>query len=502
MAAVRQFWTSSINSKSTKVSIAGPSTISEEANLVLREDVTSPTRRILRRRLPFTPTHGSVIPRAWSSSISVSDYGDTMSTSSTIPGLGETSGKFIKALGKMVIRAWDEVRLHCYLSELDRNFPHGKQIFWESDDGEQIYKEIIDFLRPGEYCSRVYNHAMRLLLIQIGHCEVKQLIRALANWDSECIGDFITRLMNPILKLDRDPTAQNFLGKAYIRYQDAPHIDPLVPFASFLLQLSPTSVAAYEASTRVGAHLLSEIPDTDYYSLTRQLLQTIVFMRNPISPLHRDTLLSIVRPSECTILHEVSHHDLPADISQWKFSWVLSHIAQGEAHWNILIRALAQGTLDQQKALLFRIISSILPSEYADPHQLSPSGCDALQMSIDKHLSDRFHLLCQVGTKSEHVVYGKDSVKMALRFVLHIMKSEIGSRVVFIDPNYFVRVMQYCIPSLAGLPIPEVIHNINEQGIEWYTHGVGLRTMEQIYLCWELFEIISKCQIGVEDDEA
>ncbi|KAF9462529.1 hypothetical protein BDZ94DRAFT_1322532 [Collybia nuda] len=491
-------FTSTTDSQSTNVSTIGLGVVSGRAIMALGEVVISTTRRIVRRGEPWMSTR-LMKSRSRTSFTSVSDYTDTASTSSTVPGPGEVSGRAIKALGKITLRGLDEIQLRLRLSSLDRLFPHGNRVFWEGDDGEQMYEEIIDLSRPGVYSSRLYKHAMHLLLIQVGHREVKQLIRGLVDWDVERIGDLLTRLMDLVLKVDRDPTTQNSLAQAYIRYQDTPHIDPLVPFASFLLQLSSASIAAYEASMQAGARLLSEISDTENVSLTRHLLQTLESVQKPVPPLRRDIFASIVGSPKRVPLQELGHDEMPVNISLWKFSWILSHIAQGEVHWSTLVTALAQGTLDLQKELLFRVVASVLPSEFVDPYQ--PFSRDVLQKSTDKHLAEGFHLACRKGIKSEEAAFGKDPVNIALRFVLYAMNSETGPPITFIDPTYFIQIIQSCVPSLAEIPNPEVVHTIKEHGIEWYTSAGSTEVVERTHLCWELFDVISKEQGGVGEYE-
>ncbi|KAF9462528.1 hypothetical protein BDZ94DRAFT_1322531 [Collybia nuda] len=492
-------FTESTNSELTNASTIGLGTISGRAILALGEIVVSIIQRIARHEEPSMSSDRLI--NSWSriSSLSVSDHTDTASTSSTVPGPGEISGRAIKALGKMALRGLDKIQLRLHLLALSRLFPHGNRVLGENDDGERMYEELIDLSRPGIYSTRVYKHAMQLLLIQIGHREVKQLIRGLVDWDMEHIEDLLTRLMNPVLKVERDPATQSSLAQAYIRYQDTPHIDPLVPFASFLLQLSSTSVAAYKASTRVGTHLLSEISDTDNVSLTRHLLRILESTQKPASPLHRDVFAPIVGSPKCTVSPEHGQNEMPIHISQWKFSHILSHIAHGEACWDTLTQALALGTLDYRKELLFRVVASILPSEFADPYRLLPR--DALQISLDQHLAERFHLVCRAGIKSEDVIHGKDPVNIALRFILYAMNSENGSRVDFIDPSYFVRIIQSCVPSLSEIPTSRAIHTIKKQGIEWCTSAGSTEVTERIYLCWELFDIISRGQSSVGQDE-
>jgi hypothetical protein len=79
--------------------------------------------------------------------ISTSDYAETRSSSSTVPGVGEMSGRAIKALGKVTLRGLDEIQLRLRLSALDPLFPHETRIVWETDDGEAMYEEILDLSR-------------------------------------------------------------------------------------------------------------------------------------------------------------------------------------------------------------------------------------------------------------------------------------------------------------------------------------------------------------------
>lgn len=111
--------------------------------LALGEAVLFRTRQILGRRLSTS----SLVSETSEDHRSYISDTETYSSSSTVPGPGALSGKAIKALGKLTLRGLDEIQLRLRLNKLRPFFPHGNRVFWEPDDGEEMYEELLDLSR-------------------------------------------------------------------------------------------------------------------------------------------------------------------------------------------------------------------------------------------------------------------------------------------------------------------------------------------------------------------
>lgn len=134
------------------------------------------------------------------------------------------------------------------------------------------------------------------------------------------------------------------LTKAYLLFQDAPQMDPILPFATFLQQLSTASHTGLHASQAAASILLSRLPSRTELSLTNHLLQ-ILSSRNPFEDDQKHLREALL---------------LPDDIRQWKFSWLLSCVAWEGEYWDLLIKALSRSDGATQCSMIARTIDCVL----------------------------------------------------------------------------------------------------------------------------------------------
>lgn len=163
------------------------------------------------------------------SSLSPSDC--TTTTSSTVPGLGEFSGRAILALGKLTLRGAEYVILRRRLDVISAKFPHQNTDKFLGID--QMYKDILEFSRcvqakfylichpyPSNrrdfYLDTIRDRALTMILVQIGSRQTQKLIEHLLKWPFIEIKIFITELTTVFdpLKCARPPYATFVLTNA------------------------------------------------------------------------------------------------------------------------------------------------------------------------------------------------------------------------------------------------------------------------------------------------
>ncbi|KAL0955335.1 hypothetical protein HGRIS_004218 [Hohenbuehelia grisea] len=199
-----------------------------------------------------------------------SETWETASTVSTIWGPGTLSGKAIKALGEATLRGVEKVvirwRLATINSSLNRNpdSPSGSV-----DKLEKILDDVLELSRLDFYTPKVRQQALRLIMMQIGSLETTQLIKCVVKWPAEEIQIFLSEFMMcmPLLWNDVDaPDYQWELLELYKSSQSASAEHPLIPFLTFLQQLSEAGPDACHAIISGGyLNLLSDM--YEYHSL-------------------------------------------------------------------------------------------------------------------------------------------------------------------------------------------------------------------------------------------
>lgn len=139
--------TSTTKMEPSDTSTVGLGMSSARAMLAFGEAVIHVTRRVAHHWTSTVSSTRLIKYSGRSLSSSASDSADTACMSNAVPSPGETSGKAIKTLRKITLQGLDEIQLRLHLSKLDKLFPHGNQVFWEGDDGEKMYENIIDLAR-------------------------------------------------------------------------------------------------------------------------------------------------------------------------------------------------------------------------------------------------------------------------------------------------------------------------------------------------------------------
>lgn len=147
----------------------------------------------------------------------------TTTSSSTIPGIGSTSGKAIRALGKTILRGADHITIRATLSVLARHLPlsdaDAKHLDYKYV--QKLFNDVLELsryvsffsyfenahhsCRPDFYRSEFENKAMGFVLAQIGTCETKYLMDALARWSRVELGLLLCRIIDilePLWRFD------------------------------------------------------------------------------------------------------------------------------------------------------------------------------------------------------------------------------------------------------------------------------------------------------------
>jgi hypothetical protein len=141
-------------------------------------------------------------------SLTASEY--TTSTSSTVPGLGELSGRAILALGKVTLRGTEYVIIRRRLEAISAKFPHlnidqipGIREMYDDvlelsrfAHKHKIYTIVLNYPRGrhGLYADAIRGRAMAILLVQIGSGQTQQLVKHLLNWPFTELKIFISEL--------------------------------------------------------------------------------------------------------------------------------------------------------------------------------------------------------------------------------------------------------------------------------------------------------------------
>lgn len=140
----------------------------------------------------------------------------TAITSSTIPGLGEISGRAILALGKFTLRGAEYLVIRRRLDTISANFPHrnANQI----TGIEQMYNDILELSRfvharfwptcwayskerRDLYHEAIRARALSIILVQIGSRQTRHLVKCLLDWpfiETKIFISELTALLDPL----------------------------------------------------------------------------------------------------------------------------------------------------------------------------------------------------------------------------------------------------------------------------------------------------------------
>ncbi|KAE9405104.1 hypothetical protein BT96DRAFT_972688 [Gymnopus androsaceus JB14] len=96
----------------------------------------------------------------------------TISSSSTIPGLGALSGRAITALGSAVINGVESILIRRRLAQIENIFERG--LPQSSDDLRAIYSDLLELSRP-PYSRSLQTRALQLIQDNFGNMEIEGL---------------------------------------------------------------------------------------------------------------------------------------------------------------------------------------------------------------------------------------------------------------------------------------------------------------------------------------
>ncbi|KAF5367665.1 hypothetical protein D9757_010994 [Collybiopsis confluens] len=126
--------------------------------------------------------HGSASSRSSRASSIFSSSGQvTVTSSSTIPGLGALSGKVIKRLGSAVVNQFDAVLIRRRLSQIENVFRMHSDNAMGPDSVRGLYSDILELSRP-VYSLSIRTRALRLIMGRVGAMEFEDLVEAVVAW--------------------------------------------------------------------------------------------------------------------------------------------------------------------------------------------------------------------------------------------------------------------------------------------------------------------------------
>lgn len=166
------------------------------------------------RKYSYNASTPSLGTTSVTTSLSLSDC--TATTSSTVPGLGEISGRAILALGKVTLRGAEYVIIRRRLDTISVKFPHRNTGRILGID--QMYKDVLELSRcdPAKfsftsqtypsnrrdlYHDTVRIRALSIILVQIGSRQTQKLVEHLLGWPLIEIKIFIsefTAMLDPL----------------------------------------------------------------------------------------------------------------------------------------------------------------------------------------------------------------------------------------------------------------------------------------------------------------
>ncbi|KAJ7058721.1 hypothetical protein C8F01DRAFT_1255138 [Mycena amicta] len=260
------------------------------------------------------------------------------SSSSTVPGPGELSGKAIKALGRVTIRGIDHFVIQRQLAVISSRFPltdaaptTTTTVNLKERDAEvrEMYLDLLEFSRPGLYREEVNKKALRLLLVQIALGETLHLIRGLAQWDKLELRLFLSEVLIQLAPLWHPgiPHSAHSLISSFGAYTSALRNQPaLSPLLSFISRLIRTRSSICRAILDIGflevvmnIRLMNKLNQADINvqmgpttERVRMLAQTNALLLDIIAyPEHRATVSSHplcqgwISPSSSSENHEL-----------------------------------------------------------------------------------------------------------------------------------------------------------------------------------------------------
>ncbi|KAF5381660.1 hypothetical protein D9615_005555 [Tricholomella constricta] len=293
-------------------------------------------------------------------------------------------------------------------------------------------------------------------------------------WDAEDINQLLFQLLEAVSDASGPPK------KIYLRFQDAPDIDPLLPFATFLLQLSSVSLASSQAAKAVGSFLFDRLSNQDEPSLAYHLLLQVCINAEDRNPFEDGNPFEDRNPFEGVTHRPRTIVSLPDDVSQWKFSWILSCVAYEGEYWNVLIETLSQSREGIRNASILRLVYCVLG--------ISSSGPNS--QPIDQHLLSGFHLACRQGAKSTVGIVEKDPVELTLRFLLRAVGDAPSLRMAFGSADNFLVIIQPCLQSDAA-SAREVLQLVVGEVLDGFVESEAPKPdAERVRLCWEIYKLI------------
>ncbi|KAF9075552.1 hypothetical protein BDP27DRAFT_1315259 [Rhodocollybia butyracea] len=129
-------------------------------------------QRPLGRLVPVTPSTLSLD--------SLASGNATVSSASTFTGIGSLSGKAIFNVGKLTLKAIEQVIISRRLSAIATHFPHhaGAKL----PGLTEMYMDLLELSRPELYPESIRIRALQMLVAQIASRSSETLVKVLSNW--------------------------------------------------------------------------------------------------------------------------------------------------------------------------------------------------------------------------------------------------------------------------------------------------------------------------------
>ncbi|KAE9391160.1 hypothetical protein BT96DRAFT_318270 [Gymnopus androsaceus JB14] len=226
----------------------------------------------------------------------------TATSTSTIPGLGSTSGKAIKRLGSVVVYGVDAILIRRRLAQIEGVLTHKRLEKLTKESPKDLYNDLLELSRP-LYSLSLCTRAFRLVMGEIGGMEFEHLAAAIVNWDVSLSYDLLKAVMFCLQSegdLDGSSTNSTFPAQYYAAGLDA--YKTRLPYGSEDLSKSDLCVAflmfmglVISSSRRPSFSKLVAV-ELDLVTFMAQIYPGLVEPKTPLSrePLRAKLVLRVL----------------------------------------------------------------------------------------------------------------------------------------------------------------------------------------------------------------
>ncbi|KAJ3997715.1 G-protein alpha subunit-domain-containing protein [Lentinula boryana] len=136
----------------------------------------------------------------------------TLTSSSTVPGLGALSGKAIKRFGSAVVNGVDAILIRRRLAQIEDHFAQKTDGTVQSDALKSLYSDLLELSRP-VYSLSIRTRAFCVIMRKVGGMDFENLAQAMIDWPLSQSYDLL-KAMITCLRKDSNETKLHSVNNA------------------------------------------------------------------------------------------------------------------------------------------------------------------------------------------------------------------------------------------------------------------------------------------------